>query len=281
METGVFSKTYETADLEETCRRMKAHGIRHTQLNLSNAGLDTLPEDIRDEDLLRIRSVLDAYGMKADAITGTFNMIDPDEDRRRAGCRQFAVQCRIARELGIPVVTLCTGSKHPKSKWTWHDDNLKDSSMDDLMRSTEAILACAQENGVTLGVETEASNIINTPERARQYLDRVGSEHLKIIMDGANLFHPEQVPDMDSVLVQAFELLGRDIVLAHAKDFAVSGNSLVFTAVGQGVLDYDLYLRLLEESSYAGALIMHGLTEEQVPGSMRFLSLHGARHADG
>lgn len=281
MEIGVFSKTYQTADLEETCRRMKAHGIRHTQLNLANAGLDTLPEDIRDEDLSRIRSVLDAYGMVPDAMTGTFNMIDPDEDRRRSGCRQFALQCRIARELGIPVVTLCTGSKHPKSKWTWHDDNLKDSAMDDLMRSTEAILAYAQENGVTLGVETEASNIINTPERARQYLDRVGSEHLKIIMDGANLFRPEQVPDMDSVLSNAFELLGRDIVLAHAKDFAVSGNSLVFTAVGQGVLNYDLYLRLLEESGYAGALIMHGLTEEQVPGSMRFLSLHGARHAEG
>lgn len=270
MEIGVFSKTYETSDLRDTYRRMTGQGIYHTQFNLANAGLATLPENIRDEDIEYIRKLTEEFGITIDAITGTFNMIDPDEEARRKGCSQLAVQCRIARELNIPMVTLCTGSKNPESKWKWHDDNLKRASWDDLMRSTEAVLKYAEDNHVYLGVETEASNIVNTPARARKYLDTVGSPWLKIIMDGANLFCPRQVPDMKNVLSEAFDLLGGDIVLAHAKDFSLDG-ALSFVAAGQGILDFPYYIGLLKKSGYDGALIMHGLSEQQVPESMRFL----------
>lgn len=267
---GIFSRTYETGDLRDTYRRMTGHGICCTQFNLSNAGLPSLPEEIREEDLARIRSLTMEYGIRLDALSGTFNMIDPDETLRRKGCSQFALQCRIARELGIPIVSLCTGSKNPESKWKWHEDNLKDSAWADLMRTTETILRYAEDDHIILGVEPEASNIIHTPELARRYLDEVRSPYLKIIMDGANLFRPEQVPDMKHVLTEAFDLLGKDIVLAHAKDFVINGG-LEFTAAGQGSFDYALYLRLLEQAGYTGALIMHGLKEEQVPESRRFL----------
>lgn len=270
MQIGVFSRTYELSDLEETYRRMQGHGLSHTQFNLSNAGLPTLPAHVTDEDLARIQALSAVYGITLDALTGTFNMIDPDEAAREQGCRQFAEQCRIARELGIPIVSLCTGSKNPESKWKWHDDNLKDASWADLMRSTERVLKCAEDNHIILGVETEASNIINTAQRARKYLDTVGSPYLRIIMDGANLFRPEQVSDMQNVLTEAFALLGKDIVLAHAKDIALD-QSIAFTAAGQGCLDYGTYLRLLKQTKYDGPLIMHSLSEQQIPDSKRFL----------
>lgn len=270
MQIGVFSRTYELSDLEETYRRMRGHGLSHTQFNLSNAGLPTLPAHVTDEALAHIQTLTAAYGITLDALTGTFNMIDPDETAREQGCQQFAEQCRIARELGIPIVSLCTGSKNPESKWKWHDDNLKDASWADLMRSTERVLKCAEDNHIILGVETEASNIINTAQRARKYLDTVGSPSLKIIMDGANLFRPEQVSDMQNVLTEAFALLGKDIVLAHAKDIALD-QSIAFTAAGQGCLDYKTYLRLLKQTKYDGPLIMHSLSEQQIPDSKRFL----------
>lgn len=268
MELGIFSRTYETGDLEETCRRMAAHGLLHAQFNFSNAGLATLPAVLRDEDLERIQTVTAAHGIALDALTGTFNMIDRDADARRRGCEQFAVQCRGARDLGIPIVSLCTGSKHPSDKWCWHDDNLTEAAWSDLLRSTEAVLKEAETWGVTLGVETEASNIVNTPQRARRYLDTFQSPRLKIIMDGANLFRPEQLENMTAVLEEAFALLGRDIVLAHAKDLR---RDMTFVAAGQGDLDFPLYIRLLAESGYRGPLVIHGLLEEQVPASKAFL----------
>jgi hypothetical protein len=40
---------------------------------------------------------------------------------------------------------------------------------------------------------------------------------------------------------------------------------------GKGDLAYDLYLKHLREAGYGGPLVMHGLTEEEVAGSLAFL----------
>ena len=270
MELGIFSRTYEAGGLGEVFRRMADHGIRHTQFNFSSAGLPSLPETIAPEQLETIRTLADRFQITLDALSGTFNMIDPDEDARERGCRQFQTQCAAARQLGIPIVSLCTGSKNPKSKWVWHDDNSSPAAWDELLRSTERVLRAAEDNNVILGVETEASNIINTPARARQYLDTMGSPRLKIIMDGANLFRPEQVPYQAQVLDEAFDALGGDIVLAHAKDFTFA-QSLSFVAAGAGSLDFPRYIALLKRAGYRGVLEMHGLSEEQIPASRSFL----------
>lgn len=267
---SVFSRTYEYSDLDETFSRLKNHGIAHTQLNFSNAGLPTLPEAVTDKDIDRILAAKDRYGLTFDALTGTFNMIDPDADARANGCRQFKVQCEAAAALGIPLVTLCTGSRSPKGKWTWDDSNLSEESWSDLLRSTEEILRYAEDNKIILGVETEASNVINTPERARKYLDCFASPNLKIVMDGANLFLPEQVPMMNKVLEDAFAILGKDIVSAHAKDLTLK-KGISFVAAGSGELNFEYYILLLKKYGYDGPLIMHGLSEEQVPTSKSYL----------
>ena len=121
-----------------------------------------------------------------------------------------------------------------------------------------------------MGVETEASNIINTAQKARKYLDEIQSPHLKIIMDGANLFHPGQKQPMKETLDNAFQLLGKDIVIAHAKDFSYDGN-LKFVAAGEGELDFAYFIHLLKQAGYTGSLIMHGLSEQQIPSSKQFL----------
>lgn len=270
MELGIFSRTYEVSDLKETYERMTRSGIYHTQFNLSNAGIETLPESVTQEKIHEILTLTEEYQITIDALSGTFNMIDPDTDARKKGIAQFKTQCEIAKALHIPIVTLCTGSKNPKSKWIWHEDNLLESSWTDLMETTETILGYAEENQIILALETEASNIINTPARARKYLNQAGSPRLKIIMDGANLFRPDEVPHMREVLDEAFELLAKDIVIAHAKDFSFDGQ-LSFVAAGQGMLDFHYYIDLLKKAEYQGPLIMHGLSEEQIAGSCEFL----------
>lgn len=270
MYLGIFSKVYDAWNLEEVCRRMRSDGLLWTQFNLQSAGLESLPQAVSDEKLQSIQNTFKRYAIRPVALSGTFNMIDPDEDARKNACAQFSLQCRVARELGIPIVTLCTGSRHPQSKWKWHEENRSPAAWSALMRSTETILKYAQENGVYLGVEPEVNNIICSPQKAREYLDVVGSKRLRIVMDGANLFHAEQFAKMRKTLQEAFALLGRDIVLAHAKDI-VCKREMEFVAPGKGSLDYKTYLALLEQCGYKGALIMHGLSEQQVPQSARFL----------
>lgn len=118
----------------------------------------------------------------------------------------------------------------------------------------------ADSCGVLLGVETEASNVVNTPARARRFMDEVGSDRIGIILDPANLF---QIGEADTVNVRgildkAFAYLGKDIILAHGKDI-LAGPGLAFTAAGKGIVDFDYMLKLLAESGYEGGMILHGI----------------------
>ena len=95
-------------------------------------------------------------------------------------------------------------------------------------------------------------------------------------MEGANLFHLGELPRMRAILEAAFDLLGADIVLAHAKDLSRDG-AAGHEAAGSGLLDYDWYLSLLRRVGYSGLLILHALAEHQVDNSIAFLVEKGAR----
>lgn len=270
MKTGIFAKTYKAESVEKVFDRMTSQGIFCTQFNLSCAGIESLPNKIAEEKLKEIRETAAKYKVHMAALSGTFNMIDIDIRKREDGCRRFHEVCRAADYLNIPIVTLCTGSRHPEDKWTWHPDNDSNEAWEDLLATTEIVLKDAEEYDLILGIEIEASNIINSPERARKYMDAFSGNRLKIIMDGANLFLPHQVKEMKKTLQHAFEIVGKDIVLAHGKDLFLD-ETISFGAAGKGILDFEEYIGLLKKYGYDGAVIMHGLKEEQVPESKKYL----------
>jgi len=119
-------------------------------------------------------------------------------------------------------------------------------------------------------VEPEPGNVVASARKARRLLDELKSPRLKIVMDAANLFRVEDLPRMKGILDEAFDLLGGDIVLAHAKDVQAAGE-LRHVAAGKGSLDYDHYLSLLNVCGFAGPLILHELQESEVAGSVGFL----------
>ena len=66
-------------------------------------------------------------------------------------------------------------------------------------------------------------------------------------MDAANVYHPGELPDTQGILQRAFDLLGNDIIMAHAKDVNANGD---FKAAGQGDVDYGLYFKLLKQVGF-------------------------------
>jgi hypothetical protein len=64
---------------------------------------------------------------------------------------------------------------------------------------------------------------------------------------------------MKEILDEAFALVGKDIVLAHAKDLDHDGEA-GHKAAGRGVLEYDRYLALLRKYDFKGPLLLHGLS---------------------
>jgi sugar phosphate isomerase/epimerase len=75
---------------------------------------------------------------------------------------------------------------------------------------------------------------------------------------------------MGEILDEAFDLLGDDIALAHAKELSPDGHAGGL-ALGSGALDWDRYLSLLRSAKFDGPLIMHGFEQPDVAMSVKFL----------
>ena len=152
--------------------------------------------------------------------------------------------------------------------WRRHPDNDTPEAWRDMLESLEPALALAEAHGVTLAVEPEHANVVDSAATARRLLDEARSARLKVVIDAANLFSGPDLDRQADTLREAFDLLGGDLVLAHAKDVRHDG---AIVAAGRGDLDYGLYLALLADAAGDVPLIAHGLAESEVPASVAFL----------
>jgi sugar phosphate isomerase/epimerase len=266
---GIFAKTFSRPTLEENLDAVRSHGLGVVQYNLSCAGLPSLPQRIEPALAQQIAAAAASRRITIAAVSGTFNMIDPLRVRREAGMRRLSQLAGACHLLGTKIITLCTGTRDPDDMWRGHRGNRCPDAWADLREAMELALAIAEEHDLWLAVEPETANVVDSPAKARRLLDQLDSPRLKIIMDPANLFHVADLPHQRAILDAAFDLLGPDIVLAHAKDVRVVNGTVHHVAAGTGVLDYPYYLTRLRHLPVP--LIVHGLAETEVEGTLAFL----------
>ncbi|RKU09725.1 sugar phosphate isomerase/epimerase [Candidatus Poribacteria bacterium] len=270
MQIGTMSGTFARDTLEEVLDAVANHGMNCVQFNLSSAGVTKIPTHI-DEDLCdKIREEMGVRNITMTALGGTYNMIHPDAQRRADGVCNLRVLAAACERLGTSVITLCTGSRDPDNMWRRHPDNDTPEAWDDLVVSMRQAIEVAEEYQVTLAFEPEVANVVDSAIKARRIIDQIGSPYLKIVMDGANIFHTGELPRMREILDEAFALLGEHIAFAHAKDLDRDGEA-GHLAAGKGLLDYDQYLSLLNNVDPDVPIILHGLSEAEVDGCVSFL----------
>ena len=203
------------------------------------------------------------------SVSATFNAIHPDLRRRESDIRRACGIINSCPHIGAPMVSLCSGTRDPGDMWKRHAANDLPDAWADLLATLGRLLPVAEAAGVTLGIEPEHNNVVNSAEKARQLLDELRSPYVRIILDGANLFDGVEQAVQADVLLRAVDLLGGDIVLAHAKD--IPNPARPSYAAGRGMLDWCAYIGVLKQCGYAGPLVLHGLAEDEVPGSIQFL----------
>jgi sugar phosphate isomerase/epimerase len=266
----LLATTFTTGTLEERLDGARACGLTCVQMSMACANLPEMPDRIPAELPARIHAQASARGIEIASVTGTFNMSHPDAEHRRTGLRRLRVLAEACPEMGTSAIHVCTGTRDRNSMWRYHPDNGSPESWRDMVACMREATDIARQANVVLAFEPEMSNVVDSARKARRLLDEIGSPHLKVTIDPANLFHAGELPRMKEILDEAFALVGKDAVLAHAKDLDHDGEA-GHKPAGQGVLDYDRYLALLHKYQYKGPLLLHGLTVEQVPGCMAFL----------
>ena len=291
MKIGISTTDFVQTEADELFDKISGFGFNVIQLGLTNLsesnfiqdGLYEIPEYI-DGALIRAVHSARLFGLNIAALNGTFNMAYPDQHVRDEGVRRFERLAAVAAdEIGCTLITLCTGTRNKCRLWAPHPGNAEPDAWRDMTETLKQLTEIAERRGLTLAVETEASNIIDTPQKARRALDEIGSDRVGMIMDCANLFRRGEArqTNVDARIREAFSLYGNRIVLAHGKDVRES-DEVSFCATGEGIVNFDLFLELLAEYGYAGDMILHGIYDAQkMPRALSFMRSRIAAQSGG
>lgn len=280
MKTGICTTDLPTLPAEKLFAKLNSLGTPVTQLSFASVeetgfipdGNIEIPVAVDKEVIKLIKACAEKYQVEIAAVNGTFNMAHPDSQIRAEGIRRFEGFAQAVNNLGCGMITLCSGTRNTASLWAPHPGNDSEEAWHDMTKTVAATVKIAEKHNIVLAVETEAANIIDTPEKARKLMDETGSPNLKMIMDCANLFHIGQAKrsNVRRIMRHAFDLFGRDIVIAHGKDIRES-DGIDFCGTGEGIVDFAYFAALLAEYGYQGDMFLHGVYDEQkLPEAIRY-----------
>ena len=131
----------------------------------------SMPDAITAAECEEIAAASRQSGVAIAAVSGTYNMIHPDAAVRADGLARLATLIRAAPLMGVPLVTLCTGTRHPTDQWAHHPDNAGPAAWHDLIVEMVKAVSLAEECGVDLGIEPELANVVSSARLARRLID--------------------------------------------------------------------------------------------------------------
>ncbi len=269
MDIGVFAKDYQRSSVDAVLAACAANGFPIAQFNTISAGLEPMPDAIPADVVEHIRTASRTAGVQIVSFSATFNMIHPDPAVRQTGLRRLAVLAAAANELGVPVLSLCTGSRDPDNMWHHHPDNLLPDAWSDLLVTMRSAVAIAEQFDVYLGVEPEPGNVVRTSAHADRLLAELETDRIGIVLDPANLLGDDLSPDaVIEAIDTGLELLADRTIVAHGKDRFADGT---VAAPGQGIVPWGRFMAGLDAVGFAGPFILHGFPIEQAPAAAAYV----------
>ena len=226
---------------------------------------------ITAEDCAGYRHFMAAEDLDLAQFAITYNeclfAVDPAPRERVIAKIQRATE--IAAQLGAQSFLLRPGSLNPAGPWTPHRDNHKPEQIGGLVETLRPLAEKAEQEGVVLAMETHVVSIMDPPEKCRQIVEAVGSDHLRLILDVVNHFQSlQQVYNSGEFVGHIMEELGAISPVAHIKDLRLS-NGLVLhidqVLPGEGELDLHLVLKRFDGLFPDGYGLIEHLSLEQIP----------------
>ncbi|HTW25547.1 MAG TPA: sugar phosphate isomerase/epimerase [Acetobacteraceae bacterium] len=273
MKLGIFAKTFSGTDAAAVLHAVRAAGYSCTQFNMACAGLPAMPDAIPDGVLRAVAAAAQQAGVVIAALSGTYNMIHPDPAQRATGQRRLRVMLEAARALGVPLVTLCTGTRDPEDQWRAHPDNATPEAWAEMRQEMAQALQHAEAVGVDLGIEPEQANVVTSAAEAHRLIEELRSARLRVVLDPANLFERADADDARRIVADAVALCGDRIAMAHAKDRRADGT---FATAGTGIVDFPEFIARLRAAGFDGPIVTHGLSAAEAPGVAAYLRGLGA-----
>ena len=271
MQLGLFTQWIRTSSIEDLAQRVREFDLQCVVLD-SYPGLPLDLSHPSSELCQRVRRAFENAHISFAAVGGYCNLVDPDPRQRQEIHAQFEGLMRLCAEIGAPMLCSETGTYHPQSAWDWDPANVTEQAFQELLSTLRPLARKARSYGICLGLEPYVMNIIGTPQRAARLIEELGEENVRLVCDPAGILSRTTLQDQLAFLTEAFRLTSAAIGLVHVEDCSPDPQGhFLWQAAGTGLIDYPLFMDLVVQSGYDGALILEHLSEENVPAARAFV----------
>ena len=235
MKLGVITDGI-SMDLEYALKVMGKHGMQWAELQFV---WDKEIGDHTPEEIEKIKALLTKYNMKVTCITrhnfaGLCMKTTTAEDEAFKQHMAALKRCiKTAKALGTDTVRVMSGRKemiifgtNGAEKWV-----ASTGSWDNLVRLMATPVRLAEDEGITLAVETGNNAMVTSGYLARKLVDDIGSKNFKIIWDIPNTLYCTDVPYPD-----AYEQVKDHLSHLHVKDMTsdIAKATVKFCPLGEG-----------------------------------------------
>jgi sugar phosphate isomerase/epimerase len=239
--------------------------------NYADVRFDPLAPDWKAAE--KIAGCFDRNGIKIVGLYGYYNVVAPNPQTRQRGEQRMQFLIENWKRLGSHNISTETGSLNAQSEWSDSPENATEAAYQQCKASLAKFARLAEKTGAVVSIEPYWKNVIGSAERMERLFRDVPSPALKLVMDPCNYFRKAQLAQMQPMLTDIFQRVGKQTVIAHAKDVKAAANAddTELPHAGKGVLDYPLYLRLLAQLDREIYLAVEHLTLPDVPAARDYV----------
>lgn len=272
MDFGIFESVYGKDSLEKAAKKIKEAGFQSIQLNPFFADGGALaPDKITKAKAKKIKEIFDEQGIKIVGIGSYGRFISPDPAEKNQIIEDTKKWIKLAKDFGSDLVVTEVGSKHATNNWQDCPENETAETWEEVVEVYKDLAKFAAKYKVNVAIEPHFGQAVKGAKDLRRLLDEVALPNLKIAYDAANSVNAQNEKHQEQEIEEAFELLGEDIILVHAKDAVIQNGTTEFVPAGQGVLPYRKIFQVLKKYHYDGPVLIEWVEEGQAVSVKEYL----------
>ena len=223
-------------DFERSLELMKEDGLEYADIESVFGKIPGTHTDLENE---MIKTLLNKHGIKARCIGGfTFRnqnlwTIDVDDRLYRKTMEELKRQIELAHLLDCPMIRTLFFSKQA-CIWGENGAELRNgynnASWSKMLKLFDKPLQMVEDAGLDLVIETGVNTALTSGWLNRKFIEDIGSNHLKVLWDPANMLINREYPSTVYAEIKDF------IAHIHIKDGIYNANTstIIATAIGDG-----------------------------------------------
>lgn len=204
------------------------------------------------------------------------NILEMDKDLRQKNIDEICRRLEYADEMRARCCVIHGGSVETGGWGNANPLNMSEKSFAETVRIVQNILDRVNPRTAKLVMETESYLMPDSPEIYARLIEAIDRPGFAVHLDPVNIIaSPWRYYNNARFIKRCFALLGPWIVSCHAKDLNMPPKHATVqideTYIGDGVLDYETYLREIDRLSPPPTLMIEHLNESQLIQGLKFI----------